>query len=190
MPYRLKAITLNPLNVDYNTCAYYYWAKNCCIILKDCNCNYILFTKLPWPGGSEGIFRSSGQASTSLVFTTHGRGFSLFLFSAERPAGKLWIAIFKVRKLWILVFIVFGLDQSGIEFRFTFHECCATSLLMWNIEGIKPEARINFGCQKMTTEGLSPTWSDTNHWMILTPNIFIAISALFVEDSLLGRSFR
>ena len=25
----------------------------------NCNCNYILFTKLPWPGDSEGTFRSS-----------------------------------------------------------------------------------------------------------------------------------
>ena len=29
-----------------------------------CNCNYILFTKLPWSGDSEGTFRSSSQAAT------------------------------------------------------------------------------------------------------------------------------
>ena len=28
------------------------------------NCNYILFTKLPWPGDSEGYFRSSSLAAT------------------------------------------------------------------------------------------------------------------------------
>ena len=28
------------------------------------NCNYILFTSLPWPGDSEGTFRSSSQAAT------------------------------------------------------------------------------------------------------------------------------
>ena len=31
-----------------------------------CNCNHILFTKLPWPGDSEGTFRSSSQAVTCL----------------------------------------------------------------------------------------------------------------------------
>ena len=29
-----------------------------------CDCNYILFTKLPWPGDNEGTFRSSSQAAT------------------------------------------------------------------------------------------------------------------------------
>ena len=29
-----------------------------------CNCHYILFTKLPGPGHSEGTFRSSSQAAT------------------------------------------------------------------------------------------------------------------------------
>ena len=28
------------------------------------NCNYILFTKLPWPGDREGTFRSLSQAAT------------------------------------------------------------------------------------------------------------------------------
>ena len=28
------------------------------------NCNYVLFNKLPWPGYSEGTFRSSSQAAT------------------------------------------------------------------------------------------------------------------------------
>ena len=31
---------------------------------ENCNCNYTLFTKLPWPGDSEGTFRSSSQAAT------------------------------------------------------------------------------------------------------------------------------
>ena len=39
-----------------------------------CNCNYILFTKLPWPGDSEGTFRSSSQAATcSPVYHTRRR---------------------------------------------------------------------------------------------------------------------
>ena len=29
-----------------------------------CNCNYILLTKLPWPGDSKGTFWSSSQAAT------------------------------------------------------------------------------------------------------------------------------
>ena len=37
--------------------------------LDNCNCNYILFTKLPWPGDSEGTFRSSSQAATCLPHT-------------------------------------------------------------------------------------------------------------------------
>ena len=34
-----------------------------------CNCDYILFTKLPWPGDSKGAFRSSSQAATCLPHT-------------------------------------------------------------------------------------------------------------------------
>ena len=30
-------------------------------LLKNCNCNYILFTELPWPGDSKETFRSSSQ---------------------------------------------------------------------------------------------------------------------------------
>ena len=30
----------------------------------NCDCNYILFTKLLWPGDNEGTFRSSSQAAT------------------------------------------------------------------------------------------------------------------------------
>ena len=29
-----------------------------------CNCDYILFTKLPWPGDSKGTFQPSSQAAT------------------------------------------------------------------------------------------------------------------------------
>ena len=36
----------------------------CSICHLDCNCNYILFTKLPWPGDSERTFWSSSQATT------------------------------------------------------------------------------------------------------------------------------
>ena len=70
-----------------------------------CNCNYILFTNLPWPGDSEGIFRSSSQAATCpFVYHTRWRLHSVPLI-AERQAGKLLIPIF----------IVFGLTRPGIE---------------------------------------------------------------------------
>ena len=71
----------------------------------NCNCNYILFTKLPWPGDSEGTFRSSSQAATCPpVYHTRRRLHTVPLI-AERQAGKLWIPLF----------IVFGLTRPGIE---------------------------------------------------------------------------
>ena len=52
-------------------------------------CNYILFTKLPWPGDSEGTFRSSSQAATCPpVYHTRRRLHTVPLI-AERQAGKL-----------------------------------------------------------------------------------------------------
>ena len=74
-------------------------------ILANCNCNYILFTKLPWPGDREGTFRSSSQAATCpSVYHTQWRLHTVPLI-AERQAGKLRIPIF----------IVFGLTRPGIE---------------------------------------------------------------------------
>ena len=75
-------------------------------IRLDCNyCNYILFTNLPWPGDSEGTFRSSSQAATCpSVYHTRRRLHTVPLI-AERQAGKLWIP----------VFIVFGMTRPGIE---------------------------------------------------------------------------
>ena len=58
---------------------------SCC----NCNCNYILFTKLPWPGDSEGAFRLSSQAATCPpVYHKRRRLHTVPLF-AERQAGKL-----------------------------------------------------------------------------------------------------
>ena len=55
----------------------------------NCNCNHISFTKLPWPGDSEGTFRSSSQAATCPpVYHTRRRFHTVPLF-AERQAGKL-----------------------------------------------------------------------------------------------------
>ena len=56
---------------------------------SDCNCNYILFTKLPWPEDSEGTFWSLSQAATCPpVYHTRQRLHTV-LFNAERQAGKL-----------------------------------------------------------------------------------------------------
>ena len=60
---------------------------------------------MPWPGDSEGTFRSSSQAATRPpVYHTRRRLHTVPLI-AERQVGKLWIPIF----------IVFGLTQPGIE---------------------------------------------------------------------------
>ena len=45
----------------------------------NCNCNYILFTKLPWPGDSERTFRSSSQAATCPRVYHTREGFTLSL---------------------------------------------------------------------------------------------------------------
>ena len=67
--------------------------------------NYILFTKLPWPGYSEGTFRSSSQAAACPpVYHTRRRLHTVPLI-AERQAGKLRIPIF----------MVFGLTRPGTE---------------------------------------------------------------------------
>ena len=51
-------------------------------------CNYILFTELPWPGDSEGTFRSSSQAATCpSVYHTRWRLHTV-PFNAERQAGE------------------------------------------------------------------------------------------------------
>ena len=72
---------------------------------NSCNWNYILFTKLPWPGDSEGTFRSSSQAATCLpVYYTRWWLHTVPLI-AERQAGKPWTPIF----------IVFSWTRPGIE---------------------------------------------------------------------------
>ena len=61
-------------------------------IMKACrvfNCNYILFTKLPWPGDSEGTFCSSSQAGTCPPVNCTRWGFHTVALIAERQSGKL-----------------------------------------------------------------------------------------------------
>ena len=53
------------------------------------NCNYILFTKLHWPGDSEKTFRSSSQAVTCPPVYHTRRRLHTVSFNAERQAGKL-----------------------------------------------------------------------------------------------------
>ena len=87
------------------------------------NCNYILFTKLPWPGDSKGTFRSSSQAATfPPVYHTRWRLHTI-PFNAECQAGKLWIPIF----------IVFGLTQPEIKLEST--TSVADALSTWPLIG-------------------------------------------------------
>ena len=109
-----------------------------------CNCNYISFTKLPWPGDSDRTFRSSSQAATCPpVYHTRRRLHTVPLI-AERQAWPgdsertfrsssqaatcppvyhtRWrlhtvplIAERQAGKLWIPIFIVFGLTRPAIE---------------------------------------------------------------------------
>ena len=73
-------------------CVNYSLTINICtelIAYRNCNCNCILFTKLPWPGDSEGTFRSSSQDVTCPpVYHTRRRLYTVSLI-AERQAGKL-----------------------------------------------------------------------------------------------------
>ena len=81
--YRNKAANLNA--TSYGTCQVNFeiqvslldsvlWSVGIyqiTLFFDYCNCKHILFTKLPWPGDSEGVLQSSSQAATcSLVYLT------------------------------------------------------------------------------------------------------------------------
>ena len=53
------------------------------------NCNYILFSKLPWPGDSEGTFWSSSQPATCPPVYHTRRRLHIVPLIPERQAGKL-----------------------------------------------------------------------------------------------------
>ena len=53
------------------------------------NCNYILFTRLPWPGDSEGTFWSSSQAGIYPPVYHTRRSLHTVPLIAERQAEKL-----------------------------------------------------------------------------------------------------
>ena len=72
------------------------WSENLVWNVEDarmeCNhsyCTYILFSKLPWPGDSEGTFRSSSQAATCPSVYHKRRRLHIVPLIAERQAGKL-----------------------------------------------------------------------------------------------------
>ena len=65
----------------------------------------LLFSKLSEPGASEGTFRSSSQAATCPPVYHIRRRLHTVPFIVECQAGKLWIPIF----------LVFGLTRPGIE---------------------------------------------------------------------------
>ena len=69
------------------------YSLHCLSFLQYCNCNYILFTKLPWSGDSKGNFWSLSQAATfPPLYLTRWRLHTVSLI-AERQAGKLVIPI-------------------------------------------------------------------------------------------------
>ena len=69
------------------------------------NCNYILFTKLPWPGDSEGTFQSSSNAATCLPHAVE----------ASHSVLSLKLLNVKQGSCEYLILIVFGLTRPGIE---------------------------------------------------------------------------
>ena len=74
-------------------------------VINICKCNYLLFTKLPWPEDSKETFLSSSQAATCPpVYHTQQKLHNIPL-----------VAECQARKLWIPIFIVFGLIRPRIE---------------------------------------------------------------------------
>ena len=51
-----------------------------------CNCNYFLFTKLPWSGDSEGTFWSSNLAATCLPHTAEASHCPVICWTSSREA--------------------------------------------------------------------------------------------------------
>ena len=57
--------------------------------LQPHNCTYTLFTNLPWPGDSEGTFRSSSQAATCpSVYHTRRRLHTVPLLAERQAQGS------------------------------------------------------------------------------------------------------
>ena len=66
-----------------------------------CNCNYILFCKLPRSGDKEGTLRSLSQAAAyPSVYHTRWRLHAVS-YIAERQGGKLLILILILCSLWL-----------------------------------------------------------------------------------------
>ena len=91
MKQRYRKLYDQKISMSYNSC---FWCLiECTIKVKSaneqCNCNHILFTKLPWSEESEGTFQSSSQATTCPpVYHTRWRLHTVSLI-AEHQAGKL-----------------------------------------------------------------------------------------------------
>ena len=104
------------------------------VIYGVCNCNYNLFTNLSWLGNRERAFRSSSQAAVCpLVYHSSRRLYTVLLI-AKRQAGKLWIPIF----------IVFGLIWSEIKPKFSVSvvDVLSTWPLISDLKSMFPTARI------------------------------------------------
>ena len=52
------------------------------------NCNNISFTKLPWPGDNEGVFRSSSQAATCPIHSAKVSKYCSCLSLPNRCSGN------------------------------------------------------------------------------------------------------
>ena len=112
------------------------------------NCNYILFTKFPRSGDSEGTFWCLSQAATFLpVYHTQWRLHTVPLI-AERQAGKLRI----------FIPIVFGLTLPGIKPKSTVSVPDALST--------RPLISKNRECRKMSRyrKKLSTDWREKDQW--------------------------
>ena len=47
-----------------------------CLTPGNCNCNHIIFTKLPWPETAKGPFGLRVKLPPAYLSTTHGGGFT------------------------------------------------------------------------------------------------------------------
>ena len=79
------------MELSYHRCvtarvAINYRACHCYRLNCYCNCNHILFTKLPWPGDSEGTFWSSSQAATCLPHTAEASHCPFICWTSSREA--------------------------------------------------------------------------------------------------------
>ena len=86
-------------------------------IARDRNYNYNLFTNFPWPGNSEGTFRSLSHAATCPPVYPTRRGFTLryifIMFGLTRPGIELESIALVADALSTRLLI--GLNRSSVD---------------------------------------------------------------------------